>query len=149
MSRRAISRESKRRAARKTAEDKSEHQSEDDAPEFPVQTADDSLASLRKAIHSSGAIEENDTLTERSQPAIEPVFGDTATLSKLHPDLMTALRDSGITQLYRHQAEAVEAALGGNNVVLQSPPASGKTLAVQLPMLDTMLRDPEAPPSMS
>ncbi|MGD0807161.1 MAG: DEAD/DEAH box helicase [Anaerolineales bacterium] len=62
----------------------------------------------------------------------------------LRPDLREGLRARGIDRLYAHQAEAVEAALRGENVVLATGTASGKTLAYNLPILQAWLEDPSA-----
>ncbi len=58
--------------------------------------------------------------------------------------LIQALRQRGIQQLYSHQAEAIHHVLNGKNVVLVTPTASGKTLAYNLPVLNTILREPES-----
>ena len=58
--------------------------------------------------------------------------------------LKDVLRRRGIERLYSHQAEAVEAVLAGRNVVVVTPTASGKTLCYNLPVLQTLLGDPEA-----
>ncbi|BCU81488.1 putative ATP-dependent helicase YprA [Polycladomyces abyssicola] len=63
---------------------------------------------------------------------------------KLHPDLIRLLQGQGITQLYTHQATAVEAALSGEHIVTVTPTASGKTLCYNLPVLHTILEDPSA-----
>ncbi|MFN8441125.1 MAG: DEAD/DEAH box helicase [Caldilineaceae bacterium] len=63
---------------------------------------------------------------------------------QLHPGLVAALRQRGIEQLYSHQAQAIDAALNGQNVVVTTPTASGKTLCYNLPVLDTLLRDTKA-----
>jgi len=55
--------------------------------------------------------------------------------------LITALADRGITSLYSHQAEAVSAILAGNNVVVVTPTASGKTLCYNVPVLNAVLAD--------
>ena len=49
--------------------------------------------------------------------------------------LQTALAAKSIHQLYTHQAEALEHALAGRNVVVVTPTASGKTLCYNLPVL--------------
>ena len=54
------------------------------------------------------------------------------------------LAAKSIQQLYTHQAEAVEHALAGRNVVVVTPTASGKTLCYNLPVLQTLLADPTA-----
>jgi DEAD/DEAH box helicase domain-containing protein len=53
--------------------------------------------------------------------------------------LIEALRQRGIEHLYTHQALAVEAALRGENVVVVTPTASGKTLCYNLPVLNGLL----------
>jgi len=61
---------------------------------------------------------------------------------ELRADLRDALRRRGIEHLYAHQAEAAAAALRGENVVLATGTASGKTLAYNLPILHQRLADP-------
>ena len=58
--------------------------------------------------------------------------------------LRDALNERGIARLYRHQAEAIEWTRQGRNVVVVTPTASGKTLCYNLPVLNTLLRDPAA-----
>ncbi|MSP91979.1 MAG: DEAD/DEAH box helicase, partial [Myxococcales bacterium] len=61
----------------------------------------------------------------------------------LHPALAHALRAVGIAQLYSHQAEAFDAAVGGRqNVVVTTGTASGKSLCYWLPLLQSILTDP-------
>ena len=62
----------------------------------------------------------------------------------LDPRLVAVARGDGIDQPYVHQAQAVEAVLAGEHVVLATSTASGKTLAYDLPVLDALLRDPAA-----
>src|SRR5262245_3871869 len=56
--------------------------------------------------------------------------------------LRRALTERGIRELYRHQAEATVAALGGHHVVVATPTASGKSLCFHLPVLATLAADP-------
>src|SRR4051794_9058931 len=63
--------------------------------------------------------------------------------SDLHPALLEALRTSGVEQLYSHQAAALEAARRGHTVVTTGT-ASGKSLAFNMPVLDTLAHDPRA-----
>ncbi|MEX2015843.1 MAG: DEAD/DEAH box helicase, partial [Candidatus Hydrogenedentales bacterium] len=58
--------------------------------------------------------------------------------------LVAGLRGRGIPDLYTHQTEAVDAALGGENVCVVTPTASGKTLCYNLPVLNAILDDPNA-----
>ncbi len=62
----------------------------------------------------------------------------------LAPELRQALERRGMGRLYVHQAEAIRAAAGGAHVVVVTPTASGKTLCYNLPVLNELLRDPEA-----
>jgi len=69
-----------------------------------------------------------------SQPAI---FGK---LDKpISRDLETCLKSIGISSLYCHQAEAVNATFAGKNVIVATPSASGKTLCYHLATLETIL----------
>jgi DEAD/DEAH box helicase domain-containing protein len=62
----------------------------------------------------------------------------------LDPRLISTIQAQGIGQPYVHQAQAMEAVLAGEHVVLSTSTASGKTLAYNVPVLDTLLNDPEA-----
>jgi DEAD/DEAH box helicase domain-containing protein len=62
----------------------------------------------------------------------------------IDPRLLGALRQQGIEQLYTHQAQAIEAVLQGENVVVVTPTASGKTVCYNLPVLNRMLAEPSA-----
>jgi DEAD/DEAH box helicase domain-containing protein len=62
----------------------------------------------------------------------------------LDPRLVGATRAGGIEQLFTHQAQAVEAVLRGESIVVVTSTASGKTLCYNLPILNTLLYDPDA-----
>ena len=71
--------------------------------------------------------------------------------AQTHPfptDLPAALREAlstrGIHQLYSHQFSAWTHARTHKNIILATGTASGKTLAYNLPVLATILQDPEA-----
>lgn len=92
---------------------------------------------------------------ERSQPAprsgfvfhqqVAPRSARTLPLpTELAPVLKGALGKLGITSLYSHQAHAVSLALAGNDVVVATPTASGKSLCYHLPVLDAFCRDERA-----
>src|ERR1039457_6462317 len=59
----------------------------------------------------------------------------------LDPRLQRALLARGIADLYTHQAEAIDHAIGGRHVVIVTPTASGKTLCYNAPVLDAILKD--------
>ena len=50
----------------------------------------------------------------------------------------------GIRQLYTHQRQAVDAVAAGKHVCVVTPTASGKTLCYNLPVLQAILREPDA-----
>ena len=58
--------------------------------------------------------------------------------------LRAALQRRGIAAWYTHQERCFELARAGRNVVLVTPTASGKTLAYNLPILQTCVDDPGA-----
>jgi DEAD/DEAH box helicase domain-containing protein len=59
----------------------------------------------------------------------------------LPPRLAAALRARGIDRLYSHQAEAWEIARRGEDLVVVTPTASGKTLCYTLPVISAALQD--------
>jgi len=63
---------------------------------------------------------------------------------ELHPLLAEALSEGGIQSLYLHQAACWEKAKAGENIVVVSSTASGKTLCYNLPVLDRLIRDSKA-----
>jgi DEAD/DEAH box helicase domain-containing protein len=58
----------------------------------------------------------------------------------LHPNVRDALP---VETLYSHQAEAWVAAARGENIIVTTGTASGKTLAFNLPVLDALAREPK------
>lgn len=71
-----------------------------------------------------------------------PRFG--ALRTRLSPPVVQALAAAGAERLYTHQAEAINAALAGQNVVVATSTASGKTLCFNVPVLEGLARDPLA-----
>ncbi len=78
------------------------------------------------------------TVEPARQARVESLPGD------LDPAVVSALVRCGVTALYRHQAEAWEAACRGEDVIVTTGTASGKSLAFTLPVLDGIARDPRA-----
>jgi len=54
------------------------------------------------------------------------------------------LRSSGIERLYTHQAQALDLVREGKNVLVVTGTASGKSLCYVIPIIETLLDDPEA-----
>ncbi|HOA34872.1 MAG TPA: DEAD/DEAH box helicase [Bacillota bacterium] len=64
--------------------------------------------------------------------------------SSLDPRLRETLRRRGIERLYSHQAAALRAAGRGENIVVVTPTASGKTLCYNIPVVNEFLADGES-----
>ncbi|MFL5680881.1 MAG: DEAD/DEAH box helicase [Chloroflexota bacterium] len=62
----------------------------------------------------------------------------------LDPRIRDGLASRGIERLYTHQAAAIEAVHGGDDVVVVTPTASGKTLCYALPVLQAIADDPSS-----
>ncbi len=78
------------------------------------------------------------TTRERAQRGVTtPVPED------LHPALREGLSAAGIDSLWSHQADALESVRRGHTMVTTGT-ASGKSLAFNLPVLDTLAADPSA-----
>jgi len=90
----------------------------------------DAIEWLRERPYYEGQIAEH-----RRVGAREPEFVDV----ELAPRLGDALGDRGIDRLYRHQADAIEAARDGDDVVLATETASGKSLAYTVPAFEAAM----------
>jgi DEAD/DEAH box helicase domain-containing protein len=60
----------------------------------------------------------------------------------LDPRVAAALATTGVEGLFAQQAETWEAAARGENVIVTTATASGKSLAFNLPVLDAIVREP-------
>jgi DEAD/DEAH box helicase domain-containing protein len=58
--------------------------------------------------------------------------------------LVEAIKAGGTERLYCHQAQAIDAARAGQDVVVATSTASGKTLCYNVPVLEAIALDPEA-----
>ena len=95
------------------------------------------LNTLRRKRGYAGQLAHVQTL-----PARRPRYGHLN--APLSPSVERALAASGAERLYTHQAEAINAALAGQNVVVATSTASGKTLCFNVPVLEALARDPLA-----
>lgn len=62
--------------------------------------------------------------------------------SSLHPELFQMLEGIGLSRLYTHQAEAIDRVRAGENIVVATPTASGKTLIYNVPVIEKFLERP-------
>ena len=95
------------------------------------------LAGLRQRPEYDGQILHVETLPERPGQFARPA-------QPLDDRVRRLLAARGITDLYTHQAQAVDLARAGRDFVVTTGTASGKTLCYHLPILETVLADPEA-----
>ena len=75
-------------------------------------------------------------------PAREPEYNRFP--EDIHPMISKSLELQGIHALYDHQSKAWGLFKKGKNLVIATGTASGKSLAYNLPVLDTLLRDNQA-----
>lgn len=86
---------------------------------------------LNKCVHRDHVKE---AIVERIEPETVPL----SAIPPITPALQERLASRGITRLYMHQAEAINHAMSGKNVVLEAPTASGKTLSFAIPVLESL-----------
>lgn len=101
------------------------------------------IEQLIARLNEFDALRDSDAVKRGSLDRIEPAYAD-AWPERVDPAIRGALEALGIPRPYQHQADAIEQALDGADVVMESPTASGKTLAFAVPMLDALVRDRDA-----
>ena len=99
--------------------------------------ADDVLADLLAEPSMARGVVHHEVI-----PARAPEYGDFP--AWLDPRIVAGLGARGVERPYRHQAEAIEAVHAGEDVVVVTPTASGKTLCYTLPVLQAIADDPSA-----
>jgi DEAD/DEAH box helicase domain-containing protein len=103
----------------------------------------EAMVAVLKALEIEKTLGTEPTLTAlRHFPTVSPQYADFP--PGLHLKLIDVLRKRGVEHLYTHQRAAYDAVQEGQNTVVVTPTASGKTLCYNLPVLDRILKDPDA-----
>ena len=97
-----------------------------------------SLSSLLQQFNRNQLLAENVAFWQTLEARSQILKGFPAWLQ---PRLLNALNNNGISGLYSHQAEAVNLAHSGNNIVVTTGTASGKSLCYQIPILNELIKD--------
>lgn len=83
-----------------------------------------------------------DVVHHEEMPPRDAVYAQTS--KPLPNELTEALRASGIEGLFSHQASGIDLVRQGSNVVVMTPTASGKSLIYNIPVLESLLKDPDS-----
>ncbi len=75
-------------------------------------------------------------------PPVKPSYGQTK--PPLMPPIKEALSALGINDLYGHQTEGIDLIRQGKNCVIMTPTASGKSLIYNVPVLESLMSDPDS-----
>lgn len=108
----------------------------------PLARNDASLERMVEELEALRAREDSPITAVRREPAREGRYA--AVPEAVAPPLREVLSQRGIKELYSHQAEAFERIDRGENVVIVTPTASGKTLCYNLPLLNALVSDSDA-----
>ena len=99
------------------------------------------LAQYLSALKNSPGFMDN-VMCWRELPGREAKYTDFP--PTLNEKLVDVLKKRGIHQLYSHQRHAIDAIERGEDVVVVTPTASGKTLCYNLPVLNQILKNEDA-----
>ncbi|KAL0027014.1 hypothetical protein WJX79_008750 [Trebouxia sp. C0005] len=75
-------------------------------------------------------------------PARQPQYALPST--PLSEPVQAAIKARNITQMFTHQAQAIDTVLAGRNVVVSTSTASGKSLCYNIPILEALVQDRRA-----
>jgi DEAD/DEAH box helicase domain-containing protein len=103
----------------------------------PLPDIDDFISMLRR----DKQFRDNIVATQELEP-VEAVWDEFP--PQILPELKAMLQSQGIHKLFKHQRKAIDAALNGENLVLSTGVASGKSLCYQFPILQDILIDPQS-----
>ena len=99
-------------------------------------------------LHKSLEILKKDSLKNETIQAIKHIPARKARYedypSEVHTALIKTLKEKGFLKLYSHQALSWQLLKEKNNIVVVTPTASGKTLCYNLPVLDSILKNPSS-----
>ncbi|HDL03405.1 MAG TPA: DEAD/DEAH box helicase, partial [candidate division Zixibacteria bacterium] len=96
------------------------------------------LIQILEAFKNDRAIAPNIAIWKQF-PAREGIYEDYP--DYLDEKLVRILKSRGINKLYSHQRRAVDSIHTGNNTVIVTPTASGKTLCYNIPVLDDIMHN--------
>jgi DEAD/DEAH box helicase domain-containing protein len=108
----------------------------------PLAPTDASLERVVETLEAMQGKPDSPITAIRRQPAREAELAEMP--ESVDVRLSATLKERGVDQLYSHQREAFDHVIDGKNVVVVTPTASGKSLCYNLPVLNTLLKDPDA-----
>ncbi|MDR1916481.1 MAG: DEAD/DEAH box helicase [Synergistaceae bacterium] len=85
-----------------------------------------------------------DVTEHRVIPAADATFAEWTSIPDIDQKIVSALNHRGISKLYIHQAKAVALAMQRRDFVIVTPTASGKTMCYNIPVLDSIIKSPQA-----
>ncbi len=97
----------------------------------------DFLRHIQSLLWYSGQLEHLERLPPREARFAEPS-------QPLDARIAERLEAMGVSRLYTHQAAAIDALRAGDNVIVATPAASGKSMCYNLPTLEALLADRSA-----
>lgn len=100
-----------------------------------------SIDSILKRFYNDPSTKANFTAS-RTIPASKGLFDPYP--QGVHPSILRGLGQEGISGLYSHQRAAWELAQKGDNFVITTGTASGKTLCYNLPIINRLIIEPQA-----
>ncbi len=98
------------------------------------------IGNITMKLTERDALRDGDTIKHDVVERIQPKYAE-AWPPQLDSHVRDALVSAGIPRPYRHQADAIARSLDGVDVTMESPTASGKTLAFTAPMLHSLVRN--------
>jgi DEAD/DEAH box helicase domain-containing protein len=111
-------------------------------PELPLAPKKGDLTPVVRKFEQMALAEDSPIRAIHRTPPRVAEFGDFP--DGMNPKLRAVLQARGITRPYSHQSEAYTRIQAGENVVIVTPTASGKTLCYNLPVLDRLTAEPGA-----